>query len=459
MNKNTTKQNKSQALLFSFNQSVTADFKGGKISSDGGLVLLREFDKRTSFIQGFNNCVFDPRNPFLILHEQEELLRQRVFQIVTGYEDADDADLLRHDPLFQLSVKNKKNRGQFTVDELASQPTISRLENRITLQEIEKINDFMLQNYMKSTAAKEKKPKMIILDTDSTDDPTHGNQQMSMFNGYYEETAYHPLLITEPESKLFLGAYLRPGNVHTADKVLDHISPIVQKLKNNFSETTLIFRADSGYSSPAIHEYCRKEGLSFVVGVPTNKVLAKKVAPYIEKAKTIFEAGNKEQPIKIYASLRYKAASWSRQQKIVVKIEINKHEGDVRFVATDLKGKAKDIYGFYTQRGDSENRIEELKNGFHADRLSCHAFYANYFRLLLHTCAYNFILLLRGNLNNTELADAKIDTFRLRVLKVGAWIKTTVRKIWIHFSSAWPFRNLFQEVYTAIANSPHYSLA
>ncbi|MBI5399629.1 transposase [Candidatus Saganbacteria bacterium] len=153
--------------------------------------------------------------------------------------------MLRHDPLFQLSVKNKKNkRWQLRVDELALQPTISRLENRITPQEIAKINDFLLQNYMKAAAAEDKKPKTIILDTDSTNDPTHGNQQMSMFNGYYEETVYHPLLITEPESTLFLGAYLRPGNVHTADKVLDHISPILQKLKNNFPTATLIFRAD-----------------------------------------------------------------------------------------------------------------------------------------------------------------------------------------------------------------------
>ncbi len=456
MNKNTTKQNKSQAFLFSFNEKVTADFKGGKVSSDGGLIILREFDKRLSFIKGINNCVNDPRHPLFIFHEQEDLLRQRIFQIALGYEDADDSDLLRHDPLFQLAVKNKERKiALFESKELASQPTFSRLENRVKEEEIAGINNFLSDNYVKS---QKRPPEKIVLDIDSTDDPTHGNQQLSLFHGYYEQTMYHPLLITELTSKLLLGAYLRAGNVHTADNVIGCLSPIVERLKDKFPKAKIILREDSGFSSPEMYNYCKKEGLSFVVGVATNNVLKEKIKPYLEKARKLFEKGGQE-TVKLYVSFRYKAESWDRQQRMVAKIEKNKHEEDVRFVTTDLKGKAKEIYEFYTKRGDAENRIEEFKNGFKADRLSCHNFYANYFRLLLHACAYNFIALLRSNLNNPELAEAKIDTLRLKLLKVGAWIKETTRKIWIHLSSAWPFRGLFQQAYLAIRGSPAYSFA
>lgn len=456
MNKNTTKQNESQALLFSFNKSIAADFKGGRISSDGGLVLLREFDKKISFIKGLDGRIKDPRNPLFVIHEQEELLRQRIFQIALGYEDADDSDILRHDPLFQLAVKNKEGRkALFEIEELASQPTISRLENRVMEDEIAGINNFLSDNYIKT---REKPPKEIVLDIDSTDDPTHGNQQLSMFHGYYGLTIYHPLLITELTSKLLLGAFLRAGNVHTADHVLEHLSPIVKKLKDKFPETKIVLREDSGFSSPSMYDYCKKENLSFVIGVPTNKVLEKKVKPYLAKAERLFEKGD-QSPIQLYVSFKYKAESWNRQQKIVAKIEINKHSTDIRYVAASLKGKAKEIYEFYTKRGECENRIEELKNGFKADRLSCHNFYANYFRLLLHACACNFISLLRSNLKNTELAEAKIDTLRIKLFKVGAWVNETVRKIWVRFSSSWPFRDLFNQTYRAIAKSPHYSLS
>ncbi len=457
MRNNTTNCNINKQFLFSFNDKIAADFKGGDITSDGGAVLLREYDKKTSFIKGLNKCINDPRNPLLVTHKQEELLRQRIFQIVLGYEDADDSDVLRQDPLFQVSVKEDDWR-LIETEELASQPTITRLENRVQDKEIEQMNDFLTDTYIKSVAAKGKHPQTITLDIDSTDDPTHGAQQLSLFHGYYEETMYHPLLITDIESNLLLGAYLRPGNVHTAHEVEKHIRPVINRLKNAFPMTRIILREDSGFSSPKTYNYCKREDLLFAIGVATNKVLEKKIEKYLKKAKELFEAG-KEETIKLYVSFRYKAGSWDRQQRIVAKIEINKHGEEIRYVATNMKGKAKDIYEFYTKRGECENRIEELKNGFNADRLSCHKFYANYFRLLLHSCAYNLIMLLKSNVKNEELANAKIDTFRIRVLKVGAWIKETARKIWVHFSSAWPFRNLFEEIYWSIAHSPPYSLA
>lgn len=455
MNKDTTKSDPKQ-LRFSFDPSILADFKGGKISSDGGLLLLREFDKRISFVAGINNCIKDPRHPLFILHEQEELLRQRIFQVALGYEDADDSDILRRDPLFQLAVKNKGKRiSLFECEELASQPTISRMENRVGETELPEINTFLTHNYLKSQP---QPPKEVVLDIDSTDDPTHGNQQLSMFHGYYGHTMYHPLLITELTSKLILGVFLRAGNAHTAENVIEYLSPVVAKIKGKFTNTKIVLREDSGFSSPKMYDYCKKESLSFVVGVATNNVLRKKIYPYLEKARKLFKKSN-EEPIKLYVSFMYKAASWSRRQRIVVKIEKNKHAEDIRYVATNLKGKAKEIYEFYTKRGECENRIEELKNGFKAGRLSCHNFFANYFRLLLYACAYNFIALLRSSLNVPELAEAKIDTFRIKLLKVGAWIKKTTRKIWVRFSSSWPFGDLFNEAYKAIRGAPQFSLA
>lgn len=369
MSNSITNQPKNTQLLFSFNDKIATDFNGGDITSDGGAILLREFDEKISFIKGVNNCIHDPRNRLLVTHVQEELLRQRIFQIVLGYEDADDSDILRQDPLFQLSVKEEEWR-LIDTEELASQPTISRLENRVSDKEIEGMNNFLTDTYIKSVKAKRKDLDTITLDIDSTDDPTHGEQQMSLFHGYYQERMYHPLLITDIESKLLLGAYLRPGNVHTAHEVTKHIAPVIDKLKKAFPTTKIVLREDSGFSSPRMYNYCKKEDLLFVIGISTNKVLERKTEKYVEKAKALFEAG-KEKVVKLYVSFRYKAGTWDREQKIV----------------------------------------------------------------------------------------AKIDTFRIKVLKVGAWIKETVRKIWVHFSSAWPFRNLFEEIHWSIIHSPPYSLA
>jgi hypothetical protein len=452
---NTTARSDKQ-MRFSFNEKLIADFNGGDISSDGGLALLREFDQKVSFVKTINKRINDPRNPLFILHEQEELLRQRIFQVALGYEDADDADRLRHDPFFQLTVKNEKRQVLFQIDELASQPTISRLENRITENEIPQLNDVLLDNYIKS---REQEPSEIILDLDSTNDPTHGQQQMSMFHGYYEQTMYHPLLITEIKSQMLLGAYLRPGNVHTADNVLTHLGPVIKQLKSAFPKTKIVLREDSGFSSPKMYDFCKAENLSFIIGMATNNVLKKKIAPQLKRARKMFKNNEEKQTVKLYTSIRYKAKSWKRSERIIVKIEINEHSEDVRFVATNLPGRAKDLYAYYTERGECENRIEELKNGFKADRLSCHSFIANYFRLLLHSFAYNLVVLLRNSLNCPALAGAKIDTLRLKLFKVGVWINKTTRKIWAHFSSAWPFSNFFLEAYHSIAKSPHYSLA
>lgn len=451
MNKNTTK-NDSKLLLFSFNDSLSADFEGGQISSDGGLVLLREFDKKTSYFQGLNACIRDPRSSYLVIHEQEELLRQRIFQIALGYEDADDSDLLRYDPLFQLTVKNGR------IEKLASQPTMSRLENRISEEEIARINNFLVDNYIKS---RKNPPKEIVLDLDSTDDPTHGCQQLSMFNGYYGENMYHPLLISEASSQLLVGFFLRPGNVHTSHDVLEYLEPVIKKLKEFFPEARIIIREDAGFSFPEMYTFCenKKLELGYAISIASNSVLQKKAQKTLSRARKCFKKSKKKEPIRLYTSFRYQTKSWKKKRRVVVKVEITKEGEDIRFVVANMKGEAKDIYKFFSQRGECENRIKEVKNGFKADRLSCHGFWANYFRLLLHACAYNFIILFKDNLGKTELAEAQIETLRLKLLKVGVWIKQTVRKIWAHISSSWPFRGIFQQVYFAIRGSPAYSLA
>ncbi|MFC1496305.1 IS1380 family transposase [Candidatus Margulisiibacteriota bacterium] len=454
MNKNNRKSNQEQ-LFFSFNDKLVADFNGGQVSSDGGLVLLREFDKKTSFIQSLNKCIQDPRNPLFVAHQQEELLRQRIFQIVLGYEDADDSDLLRHDPLFQLTVKNHKEKKIFQLNEikeLASQPTISRLENRIFEEEISWMNNFLLGNYIKS---RKKPPKSVVLDLDSTNDPTHGHQQLSMYHGYYGETIYHPLLIYEDESKLCLGAFLRPGNVHTANNALECLRPIVKRLKNAFPKTKITIREDAGFSSPENYQFCEDEGLIYVVGIGPNNILKKLAKKDLTKARKLFKKN--KGTVHLYNSFKYKAESWDKKRKIVYKIEINEHKEEIRFVVTNKKGNPRPVYELYGRRGNCENQIKEYKIGFKADRLSCHRFWANYFRLLLHACAYNFIALFKINLK--ELAGAQIDTLRLKLFKVGAWIQESTRRIWLHLSSSWPFRSLFQQAYKAIRGSPAFSLA
>lgn len=433
----------SPQLPFSFypHRKVIVNFKGGEITTDPGLFLLREFDHRLKLTKQMDRCLKDPRDPERIEHEQIEMLRQRLYQIVAGYEDADDADLLRDDATFKLIA------GKRSVEEpLASQPTISRLENRVKWPDIEKLEGLLFKWFAQS---RKEDPREILLDLDSTDDPAYGGQQLVMFNACYDQYMYHPLVLFEGNSGNLLSVLLRRGNASSAECADDMLESAIKKAREQFPRAQIRVRGDSGFGRPMMYDLCEREGIEYTVGISTNRRLKKRAQAVLARAVERHERTGK--PVKCYTSFRYAAGTWPRQRKICVKAEVNSEGTNLRFLVTNRPGRAKDIFAFYNDRGECENRIKELKLGFHADRLSCSSYMANAFRLVLHSLAYNLVNLFREHvLAGTELARAQIDTLRLKLFKVGACVRQTVRRVWVQLASGWPHRSLFLEAHRRV---------
>ncbi|MFO8148294.1 MAG: IS1380 family transposase [Gillisia sp.] len=433
---------------YSFNfyqkKDVVVNFEGGQITSDAGLIPLKEFDERREITEEVNECITDSRQDNLIKHKQLEMIRQRVYQIAAGYEDGNDCDLLRNDPAIKLAV----GKESFS-DELASQPTISRLENRITQQDIEKLNEENINRYINSRA---EVPEEVILDIDSTDDETHGSQQLTFFNGFYGQYMYHPILIYEAERGHLLSVKLRRGTAHTAEGAEEMVKKVIDRIKVAFPETKIIVRGDSGFGNPQMYNTC--EDIEYALGIKSNAVLKRKAQKVLVRAISEYEKSQK--PVRLYNSFIYKAKSWKKSRRIRFKAECNSEGTNLRFCVSNKKGRTKDIFKFYNARGECENRIKELKNGFAGDRLSCSKFLANAFRLTLHSLSYSLVNLFREKiLCNTELATAQIETLRYKLFKIGAQIKETCRKIWIKMSGGWPYRNLYGQIHKAVAcNGP-----
>ena len=429
------------ALSFYPQRQVVVNFKGGEITTDTGLLLLREFDHRLKLTSQMERCLKDPRDEDMIVHKQSEMLRQRLYQIVAGYEDADDADLLRDDPTFKL-VAGKPD----AEEALASQPTISRLENRVKWEEIEKLEALLFTWYSKT---RRQAPREVILDLDSTDDPAYGGQQLVLFNGCYDQYMYHPLLLFEGKTGHLLSVLLRRGNAPSAECAEEVLGSSIRKMKERFPRTRIHVRGDSGFGRPVLYDLCERQGVEYSLAIATNSILKERAQAVLQRAVAQYERRGK--PVKCYTSFRYAAKSWPRQRRICVKAEVNGQGSNLRFLVTSRKGRAEEVFAFHNDRGECENRIKEFKLGFHADRLSCHTYMANAFRLVLHALAYNLVNLFRElKLKGTALARAQIDTLRLKLFKVGAWVKQTTRRVWVQLASGWPHRSLFLQIYRRV---------
>lgn len=435
-----TVRNDQLALSFYPNSQVVVNFQGGEITSDAGLLLVREFDKRWKLTKEMNKCIQDERVPYLVKHEVSEMLRQRIYQIIAGYEDVDDCDLLRNDPTMKLVAGNLS-------EPLSSQPTISRFENSITWEEIEPLNDLSIDWFIKTRS---KKPKEILLDLDSTDDPAYGEQQLVLFNGFYDQYMYHPLLLFEGKTGHLLSTILRRGNAPASECASEMIKKTIDKLRAEFSGARFLLRGDSGFGVPELYELCEEEDVGYALGIRSNSVLKEKAQKVLRKAKEKYKKTGK--PAKCFTSFWYGAKSWGKRRRICVKAEVNSEGTNLRFLVTNLRGSSTEIFSFHNERGECENRIKEFKLGFHADRLSCQTYMANAFRLAMHALSYNLVNLFREKvLHKTELAKAQIDTLRMKLFKIGAWVGKTVRRIWVKLSSGWPYRNLLKQVYVSIA--------
>jgi len=430
-------------------KGITGGFDGGDISSDGGLVLVAEADERLRLTKRLSAVVADPRQPGKVWHGIEELIAQRVYQIACGYEDCNDADDLRSDPIFKTAVGRLPESGR----DLASQPTLSRLENSVTRTELYRMSEVFVELFI--AKYRHGCPQRIVLDFDATDDPTHGQQQLAGFHGFYDEHCYLPLIVTAqvdggPDELLV--AMLRPGRLHAGRHALAVLKRLVARLRDAWPGVKILFRADSGFALPDIYDWCEANGVDYLIGLITNSRLRALAEPHLEQARAEYEhSGQKVR--RIHHEL-YAAESWPHERRVLIKAEVAEKGDNARFVVTSLTGEAEGLYDQYAQRGESENRIKELKCDLQMDRTSCHRFVANQFRVILHAAAFVLLSFVRQQLRGTRWAGAQVCTLQRHLLKLGVLVKETARRVWLKFASSCPLQWLWPLVLLRIRAAP-----
>lgn len=425
----------SQFRFSFYRKPVQCDFSGGQITGDAGLLPLRAFDERHRLTRDWAALLDDRRQEQRVRHDALALLRQRVYQVVAGYEDVNDADRLRHDPALQIVADQKLG------EPLGSQPTLSRWENAPSARSLVHLNDALLDQFIRLCGKQVRERGEILLDIDSTDDPTHGQQQFSFFNGAYNQHMYHPMLIFERHTGCLLSVRLRPGNASAHARIVPMLLRIVPRLEHAFPGVPIKLRGDAGLALPLLYEFCEFFGIQYTLGIPANCVFQRHAEPLQKKLKRRYH--RTQLPQRSFSSFRHRAGSWSRQRRICYKAEHTAVGTNLRFVITNVAGRASEVFAFYNDRGECENRIEEFKNGFRADRLSCHRFLANAFRLLLHAFAYNLVNLFRLRQLPEPWRSTQIETLRTRLFKIGARIRQTARCIQVHLATGWPWQALF----------------
>jgi hypothetical protein len=450
-------------------QQVTVDFAVSQIVSDAGLLGIRTLDKELGVLAELAQLLPDPRAQQFVEHSKEAILTQQVYQILAGYPDCNDAQTLRDDPLFKTLVDVSPDRDEG----LASGSTLARfaqaytrreaelpVEERPVLLEVDAaqthrlkiLNDYLVELFIRTRRSV---PAFVIIDLDASDDPTHGQQVLSGFHGYYDQHQYFPLFAYDGTTGFPLAAWLRPGTVHASCGGVETLRVIVERLRAAWPHVSILVRGDNGLAVPAIYDYCEAQGLFYAFGYATNDVLSARTAAILQDLQEYYHwYGRREPEVQRFEAFEdYQAGSWLRPRRIVAKIEINRFGSNRRYVVTNMSGDPRGIYhGFYVQRGRvPEQPIGEMKNGLEADRLSFHHFRANALKLLEHTIAYALVVLHReATAAIPEVATASVATLRQRLWKVGALVQTSVRRIWFHISATWPGRPLFQRVLAAI---------
>lgn len=415
-------------------QNVVADFDGGWITSDAG-ALLREVDHRIGLIDAITACMVDRRDPARITHSLRTLIAQRLMAIALGYEDGNDHRDLRHDPLLQLIT----DRGIDDAQPLASPSTFCRLENRVDRASLVRMAEVFVEQFIGSH---KRPPRQIILDFDATDDLVHGNQVGRFFHGYYDHYCFLPLYVFCGDQ--VLAAYLRPSNIDGSKHTRAILKLLVERFRQVWPNVKIIVRADSGFCRWKLMRWCDRHDVYYILGPARNAVLERLAKPHATEAKRRFDETDQKQ--RLFADLAYAAKIWDRQRRVIVKAEHLKQGPNTRFVVTNLTGDPQELYDdLYCQRGEMENRIKEQQLDLFADRTSCHEFLPNQFRLLLSAAAYILVETLRRTaLKDTELQHAQVGTIRNKLLKIGARVKTSVRRIVLHLASGYPYQHLFR---------------
>jgi len=443
-------------------RAVTARFDGGAITSDAGGLLLREVEAKTGILQRFAACFTDHRDPERVEHSVEHLIAQRVFALALGYEDLNDHDALRHDPLLAVLVgkadptgqdrRRRKDRGK----SLAGKSTLNRLEltpvgadgksryKKVVARHAD-IEAFFVEMFL---ALHPVPPEEIVLDLDATDDPIHGHQLGRFFHGYYDNYCYLPLYIFCGE--FLLCAKLRPSDIDGAAGSVKQLMQIVQRIRRVWPKVRIIVRGDSGFCREDLMRWCEENQVDYVLGLARNARLQRILGGELQEAKLQFAATG--QASRVFKDFTYQTRkSWSRERRVVGKAEHLAKGSNPRFIVTSLSAEeldARTLYeDVYCARGEMENRIKEQQLCLFADRTSCATMRANQLRLWLSSAAYTLLMALRQfGLQGTEMAQARCDTIRLKLLKLGALVRTTVRRVWISFSESCPYQRVFAQV-------------
>jgi hypothetical protein len=417
-------------------KKVTVSFDGGRLSSNGGVLLLREVERRLDLAERLAACMTDRRDAARISHELTEMLRTRMFLIAAGYADGDDCDAMRDDPAFKLAA----GRLSETDRPLCSQPTMSRLENAPALGELVRLNAALIDLFCASFA---KKPSSITLDIDDTFDAVHGRQQLSLFNAHYDDYGFQPVHIYDGDSGKPVAVILRPAKAPGGREVRRIIRFVVGRIRKHWPKTHILMRGDSHYGRPEAMEWCEDNDVSYIFGLAGNAVLHELCRA---KSDALIRRWDLEAEDKLrrMTTFSYAAKSWTRERRVVARLEVSADGLDSRYIVTSLKGTARHLYeDVYCARGQAENWIKLHKSQLASDRTSCSSASANQFRLILHTGAYWLMHRLRAGIAKTHaLAAAEFTTLRLALIKIAARIREGAGRIRVVFATACPHKTL-----------------
>lgn len=418
---------------------IEAGFTGGAISSDGGILLLRQVEQRIKLLERVAQVIPDNREQSKITHSLEAMLKQRVFGIALGYEDLNDHNTLRNDVAFQTAANTEK--------QLASSPTLCRMEKKATKKIAVDIHKIMIDHFIESFDAP---PKELILDFDATDDIVHGEQVGRHYHGYYGNYCFLPLYVFCGDKLLV--SYLRPSDKDAAKHAWAILALLVKTLRSVWPNVKIVFRGDSGFCRHSMLTWCERKDVGYIVGTAGNKRLESLLKPAMEQAERQFEQTKEKQ--RIFTEFMYAAGSWPNEKKIIGKAEHTAGGANPRYIVTNLEGDPQDLYdNVYCARGEMENRIKEQQLYLFADRTSCHEWWPNQFRMLLASLAYVLLEYLRSTaLKGTILENAQVNTMRLKLFKIGTAIVKNTRRIIFMFSSHYPYQDVFERIYDALVS-------
>jgi len=423
-----------QTLLFPElnHKKIEVEFTGGEVSSDGGVLLLREMDRRLQLTPALAAVIPDKRRPDLITHTQLSMLKQRIYGLALGYEDLNDHHTLRKDPAFQTAIESS--------EPLASSPTLCRLEKCAKRKIAFDMHRVFVEKFI---ASFDVAPEELILDFDATDDPVHGHQEGRFYHGYYEKYCFLPLYVFCNDHLLV--SYLRLADQDPALHSWAILKLLVQRFRQTWPNVSIIFRGDGGFCRHKMFNWCERYNVKYVIGIGKNNRLLKQTEDLRKQAEAAYEATREDQ--RLFGEIQYAAETWSKARRIIIKAEHTSNGANPRFVVTNLLDEPQDLYdNRYCERGNCENRIKEQFQLF-SDRTSCHKWWPNQFRLLLSSTAYILVSALRRQLlANTEFAAAQCHTIRLKLFKIGAVIIRNTRRIRFLLSSSYPYQELFSKI-------------